>query len=278
MGVDNYSYHRLLGEVRNGELPPGGSPWDWQRTVRAGAESGADVVALETCFIETPTDVLNYAEHIDPMVMISWGHPYGLEYATSHAAEADLVEWIGIAAGLTARRMRIVVAHPALRNHLWNSENRDRTVTALRRIAEHAGEAGLELAIENHADLTAQELRDIIEAVGAANLGVCFDIANALRVGDDPIEAAQILAPFVQVMHVKDVDTSQPFGLPGPPSVPLGTGSLPVREALQIIGAAQPDAWFMVEVAHIADPAADEEAWVHRDIDWIRSTIGVPGR
>ena len=273
VGVDNYSYHRLLGEVRPGERPNSGNVWDWEDTIRSARSSGADVIALETCFIAEPAKVLNYARHRDPMVMVSWGHPYGLEFGTSVDAERDLRTWMSIAAGLDARCMRIVLGHPALRESLWARDTREMTIDALRRVSERAADLQLELAIENHADLTAEELADVIDIVGAENLGVCFDIANAVRVGDAPLEAARTLAPYVRIMHVKDVDLSRSFGLVGPPSVELGTGSLPVREAIDAVLRSSTDVWLLVEIAQIEDPTAVEEEWVRRDIDWIRAQL-----
>lgn len=273
VGVDNYSYHRLLGEVRLGEVAPRTGTWTWEDTVHSATRSGANVIAVETCFIHDAADLRRFGQQHDPLIMLSWGHPYGLEYGTSSEAEKDLVDWLTVAADMQASRMRIVIAHPALRSRLWTKANRLKTISALSKISERALEYGLELGIENHADLTARELVEVIHDVDAPNLGVCFDIANAIRVGDDPLVAARTLAPYATVMHVKDVQTHVTFELSGPPSVPLGTGSLPVREALEIVVEQRPDVWLLVEIAQIEDPQALEEDWVTHDIEWIRAVI-----
>ena len=273
VGVDNYSFHRLLGETRPGESPSSDSPWDWKDTIRFAEVSGADVIALETCFISGPDEVIHYRGYRRPQLMVSWGHPNGLEYGTSTNAENDLLAWMRIAAELESRRMRIVIAHPALREKLWTPSTRRRTIESLKRVAASARTFDLHLAIENHADLTARELVDLLDAVGAENLEVCFDLANASRVGDDPIDAARVLAPHVSVMHVKDVDLTRSYGLAGPPSVKLGTGSLPVRQAVKVVTEARPDVWLLVELAQIEDSALSEEEWVTRDIAWIRSHL-----
>jgi sugar phosphate isomerase/epimerase len=270
VGVDNYSYHRLLGDLRQGEDPVSDPIWNWEDTIRSARRSGADMIAVETYFIAEPSAVLGYARHRNPVVMLSWGHPHGLEFGTSVDAERDLVAWLSVAAEFDARRMRIVVGHPALRQHLWTPESRTRTLHALARVSERAKNLDVELVVENHADLTAAELADVIEEVGADNLGVCFDIANAVRVGDDPMEATRTLLPYVRIMHVKDVDLARPYGLVGPPSVKLGTGSLPVRQVIDTIVGSQPDVWLLVEIAQIEEPEAREEEWMSRDIGWIR--------
>lgn len=273
VGVDNYSYHRLLGEVRVGETLPIDQSWDWTDSIRSAKRSGADVIALETCFIPSPAQVLRYSTKVDPMVMLSWGHPFGLKYGVSTDAEIDLLSWMDIASGLICRRMRIVVGHPALHGRLWNRENAGRTVESLRRVTQRAVELGLELALENHADLQARELRDLVRSVDSPNLGVCLDPVNAVRVSDDPLEATHILAPYVRVVHVKDVDLSSPYGLAGPPSVPLGTGSLPVRDILDVVTANHRDVWLLVEVAQIEGPDVREEEWITRDVAWVRDQL-----
>jgi len=273
VGVDNYSYHRLLGEVRAGESAFDVESWDWKDSIRSAQRSGADVIALETCFIPAPAQVLRYSTEVDPMVMLSWGHPYGLEYGTSTDAEIDLLSWMDVAAELICRRMRIVVGHPTLHGRLWNEENAARTAETLQRVTRRAGELGLELAIENHADLQAQELRELVHSVDSSNLGVCLDPVNAVRVGDDPVEATHILAPYVRVVHVKDVDLSRPYGLAGPPSLPLGTGSLPVQEILHVIVTMHRDVWLLVELAQIEESGIREEEWITRDIAWIRGQL-----
>src|SRR6266851_3065974 len=58
----------------------------------------------------------------------------------------------------------------------------------------------------NHGDLRAAEVLELVERVGDDSLGVCFDPANALRVGDDPVEAAALLAPLTRMVHLKDVE------------------------------------------------------------------------
>lgn len=272
VGVDTYSYHRLLGEIRAGEQPVGTS-WNLEEITQSALVSGAEAIAYETCFLDGPESASRAFKDVPVPFMFSWGHPYGLEFGTSDEAEQDAKRWIETSAMVGAREMRIVLAHPTLREKLWISRNRQRTIDALRRLCDLATSLNVRLAIENHADLTAAELGEIIEDVGNADLGVCFDIANALRVGDDPQRAAALLAPRVIAMHVKDADLSDSWGVTGPPSVPLGTGSLPVLAVMGTILDSNPETWLLLELAHLVNASMDEEEWITRDIAWIRSAI-----
>ena len=85
------------------------------------------------------------------------------------------------------------------------------------------------LALENHIDFTSQELLRIIETVGSEHLRVNFDTGNALRLLEDPVEAARRLAPYTISTHTKDISPRRTGGSPSDtvawwPSCPAGEG------------------------------------------------------
>ena len=82
---------------------------------------------------------------------------------------------------------------------------------------------GLVLAIENHADLTAVQLALLIACVGSDHVRVCFDTANALRVGDGVLDAARLLRPSIVMAHVKDLAADPWHATSGPITAP-GSG------------------------------------------------------
>ena len=119
IGVDSYSYHRLLGELRPGESPPGDRLEDGGLAVIAEAQGlGIDGVSLETCFLGTPDagDARALAAAARPLELVfAWGAPNGLEFGASPSALSELLDWIDAAAAAEIRTVRIVVAGPALR-------------------------------------------------------------------------------------------------------------------------------------------------------------------
>jgi sugar phosphate isomerase/epimerase len=127
------------------------------------------------------------------------------------------------------------------------------------------------LAVENHGDLTAAQLNALLDEVGEEAVGVCFDTANALRVGDDVLEAVQLLAPRVRMLHVKDVEpvSAETDAVAGPRSVPYGSGVVPLDEVLDVVAAAGFDGLACVEVAQLA-PGDDERALVAHSVAWLR--------
>jgi 3-oxoisoapionate decarboxylase len=259
IGIDSYSYHRLLGEVRPGEDPPPRG-FELDDVLAHALELGVDAVSLETCFLERPLVLANHGLEL----VLAWGHPHGLEFGASDAALDDLLGWLEAAPALSCRLVRCVAASPRFRDE---RDRVARSVTPLRIAAARARELGLTLALENHGDLAAAEIAELLELV--EGLGVCFDTANAVRVGDDPLEAARLLAPWTKLVHLKDVEPpdARTDPIAGPRSVPYGEGVVPVRDVLDALAA---DTLVCVELGQLA-PGADELELVEHSVEWLRA-------
>lgn len=65
-------------------------------------------------------------------------------------------------------------------------------------------DAGVTLALENHADFTAAEYRSIIETVADDRVRVFLDVINPVAALEDPVPVVAALAPFAVAGHVKD--------------------------------------------------------------------------
>ena len=132
-----------------------------------------------------------------------------------------------------------------------------------------AAALGIRLAVENHADLTARQLETLIERAATESLGVCFDSANALRVGDEPLEALRRLAPHVLMVHLKDVEHTAEEPIGGPRSVPYGTGAVPVARLLDLLATRRFAGLVCVELGQLA-PGDDEHALVADAVGWLQ--------
>ena len=69
--------------------------------------------------------------------------------------------------------------------------------------ARKAAAQGLALAIENHQDLTSEELLALAGEAGD-NVGVVMDTGNPFAVGEDPVAFARRAGPRVRHLHLKD--------------------------------------------------------------------------
>ncbi len=232
---------------------------------------GLDGVSLETCFLGA-TDLARaraLADAAAPLELVfAWGAPNGLEFGASSAALSDLLTWVELAAAASTTVLRIVVAGPALRGREPVERQIERTCAPLRLAGARAAALGIRLAIENHADLTARQLETLIERAATESLGVCFDSANALRVGDEPLEALRRLAPHVLMVHLKDVERAAEEPIGGPRSVPYGTGAVPVARLLDLLATRRFAGLVCVELGQLA-PGDDEHALVADAVRWL---------
>ena len=78
-------------------------------------------------------------------------------------------------------------------------------VKTLRAVRSRAQDAGLKIAVENHAgDLQARELKMLLEAAGKDTVGACLDSGNPVWALEDPHLTLETLAPYVLTSHVRD--------------------------------------------------------------------------
>ena len=108
-----------------------------------------------------------------------------------------------------------VVGSPIVRAFLGTSADRtgpvpmeghiENTVKVLRAVRSRVVDAGLKIAVENHAgDMQARELKTLIEEAGKDFVGACIDSGNPLWAIEDPHLTLETLAPFCVTSHVRD--------------------------------------------------------------------------
>jgi sugar phosphate isomerase/epimerase len=146
----------------------------------------------------------------------------------------DLVPHVEAVAALGCRHARAYVGdrHDRFRTDVPWPVQRAATIEVLEALAPLLRRRGVKIALETHADLTADELLEMIERVGPEVAGVTLDTGNLVMRLDDPISAVQKLAPHVMATHVKDaVLAFSPRGLLWQ-ARPIGSGVLPMPDLL----------------------------------------------
>ena len=79
------------------------------------------------------------------------------------------------------------------------------TIKVLKASRSRIMDAGVKLAIENHAgDMQARELKTLIEGAGPEYVGVCLDSGNPVWTIEDPHLTLETLALYVQTSHMRD--------------------------------------------------------------------------
>ena len=81
----------------------------------------------------------------------------------------------------------------------------EKTIEVLDSVRTRVTDAGMKIAIENHAgDMQSRELRMLIEEAGPDLVGACFDSGNPCWVLEDPHVALENLAPYILTSHIRD--------------------------------------------------------------------------
>jgi sugar phosphate isomerase/epimerase len=275
IGINTYCFHRLLGDLRPGEVPAtvqldnGGVA-----ALERARGLGCDVVGLQTCYLpgdRFDADALRLAAG-EMLLVVEWGHPEGLAFGARPEEETDLLKWLDRSAALGVQLVRVVVGGPRLRGRDPVEVQISRTVAPLRRCAERAGVLGLDVAVENHVDLTLSELVELLRAVDRSNVGICLDIANAVRLGDDPLTMSDQVCSLVRMVHLRDVEPLENVSDPvaGPCTAPYGEGILPLAETLdRLASSLAQEAPILVEIGQVK-PGDDELELVASGLDWLR--------
>ncbi len=112
-------------------------------------------------------------------------------------------------------RMAADLGSPVLRVILGNHQDRLSTggiqariadmVKVLRRNKRRAKDAGVKIAVENHAgDLRARELVGLVEKAGKDFVGVNIDPGNAVWGLEDPLDNLELLGPYTLTSSMRD--------------------------------------------------------------------------
>ena len=115
----------------------------------------------------------------------------------------------------TGIRMAKALGSPAFRVVLGNQEDRRSeggiaariadTVAVLKKCRPLAEDAGVRIAVENHAgDMTSRELAGLVADAGGGVVGVNFDSGNACWTLEDPVRALENLAGHVATTSLRD--------------------------------------------------------------------------
>jgi len=283
IAIDSYCFHRYFGECYAGlEQDPGRRLTVWDFLVKAQA-MGVEGVSLESCFIpfDEPGVIARLREALDARGLArvwAWGHPNGLGSGTDAAAARDLERHIGIAAQLGSTVMRICAGGRRTRIASW-AEHKSGLVHLLTPLLKAAEQHGVVLAIENHIDLLADEMLDLMQTFDSPWLGVCFDTANNLRLFEHPLAVAKKLAPYVRATHIKDVlpQRGDPALFKTWPSVPLGQGLVEISEILQVLQQQSYTGLLAVEIDYLhprfRDLLGDEEAALSDSLVYLRQAV-----
>ncbi|MEN9575398.1 MAG: hypothetical protein RL514_3253 [Verrucomicrobiota bacterium] len=121
-------------------------------------------------------------------------------------AEEHLALGLRMSKAIGSKAFRVILGNQQDRSTEGGIEARIAdTVKVLKGARQKALDAGVKVAVENHAgDMQAWELQQLVEAAGKDFVGVNFDSGNAAWTIEDPLASLETLAPYVLTTSLRD--------------------------------------------------------------------------
>ena len=124
----------------------------------------------------------------------------------------------------------------------------DDAVSILTEACRAAGDMGMKIALENHADFTVRELLSILERVDSPAFGFTLDCANLAFDLDEPLHLARLMAPYALTTHCKNyriIRTRSGLALE---NCSVGDGEIDVAAIARILAEHNPQINLNIEV------------------------------
>ncbi len=205
-GYDGVEFRGIDGELDIRKLPEF-SPDQITNTRKKFEDAGIEIISVDSSasFSHRETDKLK-----------------------SSVEEAR--DYIMLAKNLGAPMVRVFGGH--IPEGVSFEDGADQLAHYLSQLGDFARESGVIVALETHDSfLTGKAVSCVMKKVNHDAVKVVWDISNCFWTGEPLVETAELLAPYIIHVHVKDsvfIDGEAKL-------VFIGNGDIPNREALKIL-------------------------------------------
>lgn len=260
--------------LMRGSIPDAGS--DPFEVLKKAAALGASGVTFYSLFELSPTldngtlrELKAEADRLGISIgaSLDWLNPLRLD---RHARELDLgqgdlsrgvAKLLETGASLGMADMFFTIGTLEDRASNWTAQL-DAVGTLLVGLRPNLADFDMRVLVKTHEEITSYECLALVDRVGADRLGVSYDPVNMLVRIEDPIAAAQRLAPHIAQMHIDDgtLRPEEPNSIRRH-LVPAGEGILDWATILALV----PNARRLVELHN------GQFAMPVFDTDWLKS-------
>jgi sugar phosphate isomerase/epimerase len=237
-GIDSFSFHRFFGENSKWEVPAD-RKWSTKDFIDFAREHHLDLITLQTAYLDlsdeqTLAEIKRWKSEKENYLAFTWGHPNGFDGGKNLDAFKSATQWLERSAEFELEQMRIVFG-----NHFNFDEapriRMERLGAHLELLVQRARQLGVRLSVENHADFNVPVLLEMINGIDDQFLGLCLDLGNSFRVGDDVDQLMEgIDTSRIFMIQAKEID-QMPDNVPGSPigwwpTVNFGTGKIKIAK------------------------------------------------
>jgi sugar phosphate isomerase/epimerase len=113
-------------------------------------------------------------------------------------------------------------------------------IRLLKSVRTQAMDANVKFAIENHKDLQAWEMRQVIEGAGKEFAGSYLDTGNPVFVCENPLTTVEHLGPYALTVHLRDSAVYATARGAAVQWVPLGEGAVDFKRFIARLGELAP--------------------------------------
>ncbi len=167
----------------------------------------------------------------------------------SGSPEKVLTQGIEVARVLGAGALRCVMGTDKDRTgNLPLSQLMDATAANLKRVRSKALDAGVTIAIENHKDMQARQVRQLIEESGRDFVGSNLDLGNPLTLMEHPMTTLEVLGPYTVTSHFRDSAVYETRDGAAAQWTAMGDGSINFKEIVAKFGELCPRASVHLEI------------------------------
>jgi len=203
VGLCAFTFTYLWGHAGRGGTPPNPAPKDAFWLIDLAAAAGLSGVEFPPQFLPDTTE-----ETLGRVRRALAERDLWYVCDTGGTDPDTLIKLLPIAKALGARALRTTISgilegDRRAEAGRWGTFLRE-TANRLQRVKPIAEEYQVPIGLENHQDVTSEELRWLCETLDSPYVGVTLDAANPMAVAEDPAEFAERIGPFLKDIHLKD--------------------------------------------------------------------------
>lgn len=227
LGLDSYSYHLAFG------AHPDFTPKKRMNLIQFIGRVKAlnlDGFQIDPMHLESKD-----ASYLRKIASLAQENQLFLEYGAIGVDYSYLLDELDVCLKLNSSVLRTFIGFNRYDKQTNISLEIQNAIHQLNKIKQNAQDLQIKIAIENHGDVTSDELVYIIEKVASPNVGICLDLGNPLLTMEDPIEATEKMAPFTFTTHFKDYAIQMTNYGCKVCGVALGQGNIDLAAGLKIL-------------------------------------------
>jgi sugar phosphate isomerase/epimerase len=146
-----------------------------------------------------------------------------------------------------------------LKSHPDTPEKKTNLLKVIDQVEPRARDLGVKIALES--PLGTDELIELVKATKSDQIGVYYDLGNAIALGFDPLDEIETLGEYILEVHVKDSAHNVLGGLH------LGQGNLDLSASISVLKKNNYDGWLIIET-----PLNNEISLIN-DIETLRQLL-----